>query len=113
MYPYKRPRRLRKSKAIRNLVAETRLHADDFIVPLFIIEGKNKKEEISSMPGYFRMTLDHIQTEVQELWQMGLKSVLLFVKVDDASKDNTGQAAIDDNGLMQEAIKSITVHCLG
>ena len=107
MYPLQRNRRLRKSKAIRDLVAETRLHADDFIVPLFIIEGKNKKEEIASMPGYFRMTLDHIETEVTELWQMGLKSVLLFVKVDDNLKDNTGKAATAKNGLMQQAIKTI------
>ncbi len=107
MYPYQRPRRLRKSKAIRDLVQETRLHPDDFIVPLFIIEGQNKKEEIPSMPGYFRMTLDHIKKEVKEIWRMGLKSVLLFVKVDDNLKDNTGQAAIDENGLMQQAIKSI------
>jgi porphobilinogen synthase len=107
MYPYQRPRRLRKSKAIRDLVQETRLHPDDFIVPLFIIEGHNKKEEIPSMPGYFRMTLDHIKKEVKELWAMGLKSVLLFVKVDDKLKDNTGKAAIDDKGLMQQAIKTI------
>lgn len=107
MYPYIRPRRLRQNKAIRDLVAETRLHPDDFIVPLFIIEGKGKKEEIASMPGYFRMTLDHIKTEVKDLWAMGLKSVLLFVKVDDALKDNTGKEAINDNGLMQQAIKTI------
>jgi porphobilinogen synthase len=107
MYPYQRPRRLRKNKAIRDLVQETRLHPDDFIVPLFIVEGQNKKEEIPSMPGYFRMSLDQIQKEVKDLWAMGLKSVLLFVKVDDTLKDNTGKAAIDDNGLMQKAIKTI------
>jgi len=89
------------------MVAETKLHTDDFIVPLFIIEGQNKKEEIASMPGYFRMTLDHIKTEVKYLWNMGLKSVLLFVKVDDALKDNTGKEAVNENGLMQQAIKTI------
>lgn len=107
MYPYQRPRRLRKNRAIRDLVQETRLHPDDFIVPLFIVEGRNQKEEIASMPGYFRMSLDHIKTEVKQLWAMGLKSVLLFVKVDDTLKDNTGKAAADDNGLMQKAIKTI------
>lgn len=107
MYPFQRNRRLRQSSAIRDLVAETRLHADDFIVPLFIIEGKNKKEEIASMPNYYRMTLDHIETEVKTLWSMGLKSVLLFVKVDDSLKDNTGKAATDGNGLMQQAVKTI------
>jgi len=107
MFPLQRNRRLRKSQAIRDLVAETKLHADDFIVPLFIIEGKNKKEEIASMPNYYRMTLDHIETEVKLLWSMGLKSVLLFVKVDDSLKDNTGKAATDENGMMQNAIKTI------
>jgi len=107
MFPLQRNRRLRKSQTIRDLVAETKLHADDFIVPLFIIEGTNKKEEIASMPGYFRMTLDYIEAEVKGLWNLGLKAVLLFVKVDDKLKDNTGKAATDDNGLMQQAIKSI------
>lgn len=107
MYPYQRPRRLRKSQAIRDLIQETHLHVDDFIVPLFIVEGKGKKEEIGSMPGYFRMSLDHIKTEVKNLWTMGLKSVLLFVKVGDTLKDNTGKAASDENGLMQKAIKTI------
>jgi porphobilinogen synthase len=107
MFPYQRPRRLRKSQTIRDLVQETRLHTDDFIVPLFIVEGKNRKEEISSMPNYFRFSLDLIEKEVKDLWSMGLKSVLLFVKVDDKLKDNTGIAAIDDNGLMQQAIKTI------
>ena len=107
MYPYQRPRRLRKSQAIRDLVQETRLHPDDFIVPLFIVEGQNKKVEIESMPGYFRMSLDHIKIEVKDLWSMGLKSVLLFVKADEKLKDNTGKAVIDDNGLMQKAIKTI------
>ncbi|MGX1023012.1 porphobilinogen synthase [Psychroflexus sp. MBR-150] len=107
MYPYQRPRRLRKSQAIRDLVQENRLHPDDFIVPLFIVEGQNIKEEIPSMPNYYRMSLDLIKQEVKDLWAMGLKSVLLFVKVDDKFKDNTGLSAIDDNGLMQQAIKSI------
>ncbi len=107
MYPYQRPRRLRKSQAIRDLVKETRLHPDDFIVPLFIVEGQNVKEEIASMPNYFRMSLDLIKQEVKDLWAMGLKSVLLFVKVDENLKDNTGLAAIDQNGLMQQAIKTI------
>ena len=107
MFPYQRPRRLRKSHTIRDLVQETRLHPDDFIVPLFIVEGKNRKEEIASMPNYFRLSLDLVEQEVKDLWAMGLKSVLIFVKVDDKLKDNTGKAAIDDKGLMQNAIKTI------
>lgn len=111
MYPYLRHRRLRKNAAIRSLVAETSLSPNDFIVPLFVIEGKQQKEAISSMPGYFRMSLDILEKEVKQLWQMGLKAVLLFVKVDDALKDNAGKEALNPDGLMQRAIKSIKTTC--
>lgn len=106
-FPYTRNRILRQSAAIRDMARETHLHASDFIVPLFIIEGSNQREEIASMPGYYRMTLDLIEAEVKELWQMGLKSVLLFVKVPDALKDNAGTEALNDEGLMQRAIRVI------
>ncbi|MGM0635523.1 MAG: porphobilinogen synthase [Bacteroidota bacterium] len=107
MYPYRRHRRLRQNESVRALVRENLLTPNDFIVPLFIVEGKNTKEEIASMPGYFRMSLDLIEKEVKELWQMGLKSVLIFVKVDEQLKDNTGKEATNPNGLMQKAIKTI------
>jgi porphobilinogen synthase len=106
-FPYTRNRILRQSSAIRDLVAENRLHTDDFIVPLFIIEGENKQEEIPSMPGYYRMTLDKIEAEVKLLWSMGLKSILLFVKVPDNLKDNSGTEALNDDGLMQRSIRVI------
>lgn len=106
-FPYTRNRILRQSAAIREMVQETHLHASDFIVPLFIIEGSSQREEIASMPGYYRMTLDLIEAEVKELWQMGLKSVLLFVKVPDSLKDNAGTEALNDDGLMQRAIRVI------
>ncbi|MCH8535108.1 MAG: porphobilinogen synthase, partial [Flavobacteriaceae bacterium] len=102
-----RHRRLRQSPAIRSLVSETHLSVNDFIVPLFIVEGENIKEEISSMPNYFRYSLDLIETEVKEIWDLGLKSVLLFVKADEARKDNKGTEALNPNGLMQRAIQTI------
>ncbi len=102
-----RNRILRNSPAIRDLVAETILSPNDFIAPLFVIEGKNIKEEISSMPGYFRMSLDLLKTEIKELWQMGIKSVLLFIKCEDELKDNKGTEALNENGLMQRAIKAV------
>lgn len=80
---------------------------NDFIVPLFIVEGKNVKEEIASMPGYFRYSLDLIEKEAKELWDLGLKSVLLFVKVPENLKDNAGTEAINPEGLMQRAVKAI------
>ncbi len=107
MYPLRRNRRLRASHAIRSLVQETIISPNDFIVPLFIVEGKNVKEEIPSMPNYYRYSLDLLINEVKHLWELGLKSVLLFVKVEDDLKDNKGTEAINDDGLMQRAIKTV------
>ena len=107
MYLQKRNRILRQSPAIRSLVAETTLTPNDFIVPLFIDEGHHVKTEIASMPGYYRNSLDVTLKEVKELWSMGIKSVLLFVKAKDETKDNTGKEAWNVNGLMQRSIKSI------
>ena len=107
MFPYHRPRRLRTSEAIRSLVRENTLTPNDFIVPLFIVEGEHIKEEIASMPNYYRLSLDLIEKEVKDLWQLGLKCVLLFVKVPEYLKDNEGKEALNPNGLMQRAIKTI------
>ena len=74
MYPLRRNRRLRTTPALRALVSETQLTPTDFIVPLFVVEGKGIKEEIPSMPNYFRYSLDLLNKEVKELWNMGLKS---------------------------------------
>jgi len=102
-----RYRRLRTNASVRNLVAETSLTPDHFIVPLFIMEGTNKKEEIASMPGYFRFSLDLLRAEILELKKLGLRSVLLFVKVPDNLKDNEGKEALNPQGLMQRAVRFI------
>jgi porphobilinogen synthase len=107
VHPYTRPRRLRKSAAIRSLVQENHIQVSDFIVPLFFMEGENTKEEIASMPGYFRFTLDLLLQEVKECYDLGLRSVLLFAKVPDELKDNTGTEALNPDGLMQRAIRAI------
>lgn len=111
MYPLRRNRRLRTNEAIRSLVRETIITPDDFLVPLFVVEGKGVKEEIASMPNYFRCSLDVLEKEVKDLWKMGLKSVLLFVKVPDNLKDNKGTEALNANGLMQRAIKTVKNAC--
>jgi len=111
MYPLKRNRRLRTNDTIRSLVRETIISPNDFLVPLFVVEGKGVKEEIASMPNYFRYSLDLLENEVKELWNMGLKSVLLFVKVPDNLKDNKGTEALNPNGLMQRAIKTVKNAC--
>ena len=107
MYLQKRSRILRQSPSIRSMVAETSLTPHDFIAPLFIDEGENISFEIPSMPGYYRRSLDGTLKEIKELWNLGIKSVLLFVKAADELKDNTGKESWNDDGLMQRSIKAI------
>lgn len=107
MYLQRRNRILRSTPAIRSMVAETILTPNDFIAPLFIDEGENVRTEIASMKGYYRMSLDNTIKEVKELWSLGIKSILLFVKSKDELKDNTGKEAWNRNGLMQRSIKAI------
>jgi len=107
MYLQRRNRILRKTSAIRSMIAETTLTANDFIVPLFIDEGEKAQTEIPSMPNYFRRSLDLTIKDVRELWSMGLKSVLLFIKCSDELKDNKGTEALNPHGLMQRSIKAI------
>ncbi|WP_136482546.1 porphobilinogen synthase [Cognatitamlana onchidii] len=111
MFPLRRNRRLRANDAIRSLVRETIITPNDFLVPLFVVEGKGLKDEIPSMPNYFRYSLDLLEGEVKELWNLGLKSVLLFVKVPDNLKDNKGAEALNPDGLMQRAIKTVKNVC--
>jgi porphobilinogen synthase len=111
MYPIKRNRRLRSNASIRSLVRETIITPTDFLVPLFVVEGKGIKHEIPSMPNYFRFSLDTLEAEVKLLWSLGLKSVLVFVKVADSLKDNKGTEALNSDGLMQRAVKTIKNVC--
>src|SRR3954463_6955560 len=103
----RRNRTLRNSFAIREMVAETHVTPNDFIVPLFVTEGKGVKEEISSMPDYYRLSLDNLQKEVKELWSLELKSVLLFVKVPDELKNDKCSEALNRKGLMIRAIQAV------
>ena len=98
---------MRATPAVRSLVAETTLSPNDFIVPLFIDEGEGVVNEITSMPNYFRRSLDKTVKEVRELSNIGLKAVLLFIKCKDELKDNTGKEAWNKEGLMQRSIKAI------
>ena len=107
MFLQRRPRILRANPAIRSMVAETVLTPNDFIVPLFIDEGENVQMEIASMPDYYRRSIDLTVKEIKELWDLGIKSVLLFIKCKDDLKDNTGKEAWNPDGLMQRSIKAI------
>ncbi|PZR38278.1 MAG: porphobilinogen synthase [Azospira oryzae] len=102
-----RHRRLRTTQTVRDLVAETSLSPRQLIVPLFIVEDTEKELSIPSMPGYLRIRFSGIEKELQELTELKLKTVLLFVKAADELKDNTGKEALNPDGLMQRAIRKI------
>ncbi|MEX0637003.1 MAG: porphobilinogen synthase, partial [Ferruginibacter sp.] len=107
MYLQRRNRILRTTPAIRAMVAETILTPADFIAPLFIDEGTGVITEIASMPNYYRRSIDETVKEVKVLWELGIKSVLLFIKCKDELKDNTGKEAWNNDGLMQRSIRAI------
>jgi len=102
-----RNRRLRTNDSIRSLVRETTLTTNDLVLPMFVTEGNNKKEAISSMPGVFRQSLDLTVQTVKENYDLGIKAINLYMKVSDNLKDNTGKESWNPNGLMQTAIKAI------
>jgi len=104
-YPVLRPRRLRLTKAIRDIVAETRVLPSDFIMPVFVKEGGGK-EPIEAMPGQYRLPVgDELVRLVGRGLELGVKAVLLFGVVPDAVKDETGSAAYDPNGVVQRAVR--------
>ena len=111
IYPYLRNRRLRKSHSIRSLVEETHLSINDFLCPIFIVEGINVKEEIKSMPNCFRYSLDLALEELKLLNDIGVKAVMPFVKAPDEKKDNKGTEAINPEGLMQRFIREAKKTC--
>lgn len=102
---FKRHRRLRSSAAMRALVRENHVTTDDFIYPLFVVEGKKVKNEIPSMPGVFQLSLDYLTDEMNELLTLGIKAVLLFGVPND--KDEEGTGAYTDHGIIQEATRLI------
>lgn len=103
--PLERPRRLRANENIRRMVRETRLSADDFIYPLFVTHGKDIKKEISSMPGQFQQSIDHIVKDCETVQKLGIPAVILFGIP--AQKDEQGSEAYSDTGIVQQAIKAI------
>jgi porphobilinogen synthase len=102
-----RPRRNRKTDAIRRLVRETHLSPSDLIAPIFVKEGSNLREPISSMPGIYRFSIDELVKECRELHSLGIPCISLFPAIDDKLKDARASEAINSNGLYQRAIKEI------
>jgi len=111
MFPLQRGRRLRVNESIRSLVRETTLSPADFMFPMFIAAGENVQVEIPSMPGIFRRSIDLTVKEVKEIYELGIRAVNIYVKVDESLKDNTGKEAWNPNGLIQQAIRAIKVAC--
>lgn len=104
---HSRNRRLRVNESMRSLVRECTLTTNDFVMPIFVMEGENKEEPIPSMPGIFRRSIDLTVKECKELFSLGVKAVNLYMKVSDDLKDNTGKEAWNKNGLMQNTIRAI------
>jgi porphobilinogen synthase len=102
-----RPRRLRRTEALRPLVQETHLRVQDLIYPLFVMEGENQRQEVESMPGCYRYTLDLLLKEVEEAANLGIPAVALFPVVPEEKKDPTGRESFNPEGLIQRAVRRI------
>jgi len=104
-FPAYRPRRLRRNSNLRELVAETKLSVDDFIYPMFVMPGKNKKVAIKSMPGIYKQSIDNLIKEIKEVKKLGIKAILLFGIPQ--HKDEMGTEGYDENGIIQKALREI------
>lgn len=102
---FKRNRRLRETRNIRDLVRETTLTPADFIFPIFVVEGENIKEEISSMPGNYHFSLDKLHEVIEEVVEVGVRGVILFGLPD--HKDEVGCGAYDKDGIVQKAVRKV------
>lgn len=106
-FPYSRLRRVRKAPWVRNLVAEHSFTAHDLILPMFIIEGKNQREAINSMPDLYRLSIDQAVLQAKEARSLGIPAIALFPKIDDNLKCPLGKEAINPDNLICRAIQEI------
>ncbi len=104
---YQRPRRNRKSPAIRNMVRETTMCVDNLIYPLFILDGKGVKQKVGSMPGNYRWSLDTLLPEIEACMKLGLNSFVLFPALEEALKDNSATYSYNDANFYLKAIREI------
>ncbi|WP_050181199.1 porphobilinogen synthase [Domibacillus robiginosus] len=102
---FDRHRRLRQTANMRALVRETQLHVNDFIYPLFVAEGEGIRNEVPSMPGVFQLSLDQLNQEIDEVIELGIKSIILFGLPD--VKDAIGTGAYHNDGIVQKATRHI------
>src|SRR5262245_46658276 len=104
-FPTTRLRRLRRTPALREMFRESTLNVADFIYPLFVVEGENVRNEISSMPDQYQLSVDQAVRECEELQRLGIKSIILFGIPNE--KDEAGSGAYADDGIIQKAIRAI------
>ncbi|BAU09044.1 delta-aminolevulinic acid dehydratase [Fischerella major NIES-592] len=102
-----RPRRLRRTATLRRMVRETTLTVDDLIYPVFVMEGKEQKVEIASMPGCYRYTLDLLLKEIAQVYQLGIGAIALFPVIPEAKKDDTASESYNPDGLVQLTVRAI------
>lgn len=107
-FPIQRLRRLRQHESLRRMVRETALSPADFIYPLFVVEGRDRREEIASMPGQYRLSIDLLIKEAAEVKALGIPAIILFGIP--AQKDERGSSGLDPQGIVQRAVKSIKEH---
>ncbi len=110
-FPIQRLRRLRQHEGLRRMVRETRLAPSDLIYPIFVTEGKDRKQEIASMPGQYRLSIDLLVKEAGEAASLGIPAIILFGIPD--KKDERGSSGFDPNGVVQRAIKAVKDHVPG
>lgn len=108
---FKRFRRLRMSENLRALVRESAVSVQDLIYPLFVVDGKGVKNEISSMSGVFQHSIDGILSECKECESLGIRAIILFGVVENAKKDSVGSDALDENGLIARTVRAIKQEC--
>ncbi len=105
---FKRHRRLRHTATLRSMVRETKLQKEDFIYPIFVVEGEDIQNPVASMPGVYQLSLDHFKSELDELVQLGIQSIILFGVP--AEKDAIGTEAYAEEGIVQRAIRFAKTH---
>jgi len=104
-FPEYRPRRMRRTESLRAMIRETRLAPEQMIYPLFVLPGKNLRQEVPSMPGVFRLSVDQLAREAKECLSLGVRSVILFGLPE--KKDGLGSGAYAKNGIVQQAIREL------
>jgi porphobilinogen synthase len=104
---FHRPRRLRRTETLRRMVRENILRVEDLIYPVFVMEGEGQREEVASMPGCYRYTLDLLLDEMREVDRLGIGAIALFPLIPDKLKDNTGTESYNSKGLIPRAVRAI------